>query len=108
MKKIVFVYCFLLVLSACIQPDSPPKYRYQTIKPDIIPYTSWLKSKEAAMKKATTEMDYYAKDGCKSVGQGWRITEIKNTGEMECEETSEGHHCRRINVEVECRQIDAT
>lgn len=106
MKKFIFVCCCMLVLSACNQPYEDPKYRYKTLKPTVIPYTSWLKDKDAAEKKATADMDYYAKDACKSSGQGWRYKELKNSGEMECKESSEGHQCRRIKFEVECYQID--
>lgn len=104
-RLIVLCYC-LLVLSACNQPYDAPQYDVKTIKPKLIPYTAWKKDKDAAIKLATLEIDRNAKNSCRSIDTGWSLKEVKSSGEMDCEETSVGHRCRRKNIELVCRQIN--
>lgn len=106
MKKSIFVSGCLLVLSACNQPYDEPRYDYKTIKPNLIPYSDWRKDKNAAIDLADSKLDYNAKSSCRSMSQTWNLKEIKNRGEMDCEESTEGYQCRRKNIEVVCRKLN--
>lgn len=109
MKKFISCCCSLFVLSACIQPTDAPKYDYKTIKPviaTIAVYTGWKKDKDTAINEVTSKLESNAKAACRNSGQGWTFNEFKNRGEIECEETSDGHRCRNINIELECRKIN--
>lgn len=104
MKKLLIgISC--LAISACGKESGPPQYNYKTIQVTSI-YTDFQKDKETAMKKAESELQIFAKEACRqNIAKGWSLVEIKNPGEMNCEETPEGHHCRKKNIELECRQV---
>ena len=104
MKNPVSIFCFFLVLSACDR-DAPPDYTYKIIKGNSI-YTDWTKDKNQAMEIANTHLATYAAGECRrALANGWSLSQIRSEGEMNCEATAEGHHCRRKNVELECRQV---
>ena len=77
----------------------------ETVELKNILYTDWRKTKESAMKLATIEMKQDAKAQCRRIDASWYLKEISNPGEMECEESSEGHRCRIINVEMVCNAL---
>ncbi len=104
MKKLLIVVS-CLVISACGKEGGPPEYNYKTIQLTSI-YTGFQKDTEAAMQKAESELEQFAKEACReTIANGWSLAEIKNKGEMNCEETPGGHHCRKKNIELECRQV---
>lgn len=106
MKKVFFAIVCLLV-TACGKESAPAQYKYKTIEVTSI-YTNWKKDKNAAMKKAESEFDRFTKSACReTIAKGWSLVEVKNPGEMNCEELSEGHHCRKKNVKLECREVIA-
>ncbi len=110
MKKVIFVL-LCLMLSACSEDKKGPaqapeaKYNYKTVKVDSI-YTRWKKDKNDAMKRAETDIKKFVKSACRErIAKGWSLVKIKNTGTMECEQTDAGHHCRKSQMELECRQV---
>ena len=105
MKKFIVSCCCLLVLSACNQPNDAPKYATETVELKNILYTDWRKTKDAAIKQATNEMKQDAKAQCRRIDASWYLKEISKPGEMECEETSDGHRCKRVNVEMVCNAL---
>ncbi len=105
--KIVFFSVLCLLVAACSREDGPtePKYNYKIVKVDSI-YTNWKKDQKTAMEKAESELAQFAKSSCRrQISAGWSIVQIKNKGEMDCSESTEGHHCRKKNVELECREV---
>jgi len=98
MNRLIFACCCLLVLSACNQPYEAPRYEYKTKKPNIAPYTGWKKDKDTAMNEIVSKRESDAKVSCRHIGVGWSLHEIKNQGEIECEETPNGHRCRNKNI----------
>ncbi len=105
--KIAFFSILCLFVSACSQGDTPAetKYNYKTVTVDSI-YTNWKKDKKTAMEKAESELARFAKSSCRrQISAGWSIVQIKNKGVMECSESAEGHHCRKKDVELECREV---
>ncbi|MGH8550609.1 MAG: hypothetical protein ACRERU_18805 [Methylococcales bacterium] len=106
MKKLLIgVSC--LLIAACGKESGPPQYNYKTIQVTSI-YTDFKKDQETAMRNAESELERFAKEACReTIATGWSMVEIKNKGEMSCEEIKEGHHCRKKNVELECRQVVA-
>lgn len=104
MKKILIgVSC--LLIAACGKESGPPQYNYKTVNVTSI-YTDAQKDKGTAMKKAESELERFVKEACReSIAKGWSLVEVKNKGEMSCEEIKEGHHCRKKNVVLECRQV---
>ncbi len=104
MKKLLIgVSC--LLITACGKESGPPQYNHKTIQWTSI-YTNFKKDQETAMQRAETELDRFAKEACReTIYKGWSLVAIKNRGEMNCEETKEGHHCRKKNVELECQQV---
>ncbi|GEM_PF-1054420 len=109
MKKIIFVV-FCLLISACGEDkkSSAPaqaSYNYKTIKVDSI-YTRWKKDKNDAMERAEKDIKKFVKSACRErIAKGWSLIKVKSTGAMECEETDSGHHCRKSQMELECRQV---
>lgn len=105
MKYCLIIWGFLFLLSACKSPNAPTKYIYQT-KSTSLPYTDAKKDKASATKEAEEKLAYYAKDFCRSMGYGWALNKVENRGELYCEETPEGHQCRKKNVVFDCRRRD--
>ena len=104
MKILIFSFCCLLVLFGCKPPDAEPKYYFKTIKTDL-PYTEFKKTMASAQKRVKYETDFYTKDACRRIAYGWSLKKVKGPGQMDCEETPEGFHCRFKDVELECRQL---
>ncbi len=109
MKKLIFSICclsLLFVLAACGKEEArAPQYQSKVIKLNSI-YTNWKKDKESAMKKADSELARFTKSACRDrISAGWSLAAVVSEGEMNCEETQEGHHCRKKNVELKCEEI---
>jgi hypothetical protein len=82
-----------------------PDYEYRTITRNS-PYSDWTKDRYQAMGAARAEFQTFMKDECRrAISNGWSLSRVKREGEMNCEQTKEGHHCRKKNVELECRQV---
>ncbi|MGH8556554.1 MAG: hypothetical protein ACRESZ_03645 [Methylococcales bacterium] len=106
MKKLSFVV-FCLIAASCGKENAPAQYNYKTIQVTSI-YTNWKKDKETAMQKAEAEFGPFSKAACRNtIATGWSLTEVTDKGEMNCEETPEGHHCRIKNAELKCQQVIA-
>lgn len=114
MKKLIFV-ALCLSLTACSSeqsgtakspaPAAEAKYNYKTVKVDSI-YTRWKPDKAEAMKKADASIKKFLKSACREwVAKGWSLVKVNNGGTMQCEQTDPGHHCRRVQIEIECRQV---
>jgi len=104
MKKLLLSCCCLLALIGCKPPNAEPKYLFKTIKADL-PYTDWKKNMASAQKRVKYETDFYSKDACRRIAYGWTLYKTKASGQMSCEETAEGFHCRIKDIELECRQL---
>ncbi len=97
----------LLLSASLVSCDfgGSPDYQYRTITGDS-PYSDWKQSRSLAMELVQTEFEAFVKDECRrAIGNGWARHQVKNEGVMNCEQTTEGHHCRKKNVELECRQV---
>jgi hypothetical protein len=105
MNKMIVLCVPLLFAVGCKSPDAPEKYRYQNKQMDL-PYTDFKDDRAAAEKKAEQELQFYGRDACHEMGYGWVLDKIENPGTMSCEETPEGHHCRKKQVALVCRQRD--
>jgi hypothetical protein len=82
-----------------------PDYQYQTIVVDST-YSDWSDERTLAVEKAESEFAAFAKHECRrAISNGWSLHRVINEGTMNCERTSEGHHCRKKNAEIECRQV---
>ena len=104
MKKAFFV-ALCLFISACGNETAVTQYNHKTIKLSST-YSDWKKDKDTAIKIADSELVRFTKSACRNqIGRGWSLAEVKNQGEMNCDETSEGFHCRKKNVELVCRQV---
>ncbi|MGH8474976.1 MAG: hypothetical protein ACRER2_04270 [Methylococcales bacterium] len=105
MKRISFVV-FCLILSSCGKEQSgPAQYKYQTIQVTSI-YTNFKKYQKTAEQKAEQELVQFNKSACRdTIHKGWSLAEVINPGEMNCEQTPEGFHCRKKNVELKCQQV---
>lgn len=106
MKKLI-IGIFCVIAASCGKEGAQTQYNYKTIQVTSI-YTNWKKDKETAMQKAEAELVPFTKSACRdNITPGWSLTEVKNKGEMNCEETPEGHHCRIKNMELKCEQVIA-
>lgn len=104
MNKVVIVCLALFVIVSCDFND-PPDYEYKTIVGDSI-YSDWKKERKEAIEAAYHEFERSKKNTCRQrISNGWALFKIKNEGVVNCEQTSEGHHCRLKNVEFECRRV---
>jgi len=104
MKKTLTAFCYLLVLNAC-DSNPPPDYEYRTITGESS-YTNWYPDKTKAMEKVHSELSAYAKNACRrAIRTGWSISKIEYAGEMNCEQSVKGHHCRKKDVVLVCRRI---
>lgn len=104
MKKVVFVWVTLVSLVSCDVSDRPD-YQYKTIVGDSS-YSDWKDGRAEAIEAAHAEFEGYTKSICRrAISNGWSLFKLKNEGVMNCERTPEGHHCRKKNVELECRQV---
>ncbi|MGH8474441.1 MAG: hypothetical protein ACRERS_10405 [Methylococcales bacterium] len=104
MKKNVVSLLLLVSLMSCDFRDSPD-YEYKTIVGDS-PYSNWNENRDHAMRSAQVEFGAFAKSECRRlISNGWSLHRVRDEGVMNCEQTSEGHHCRKKNVELECRQV---
>ncbi|MCI0654713.1 MAG: hypothetical protein L0Y39_09585 [Methylococcaceae bacterium] len=106
MKKLSFVV-FCLIAASCGKESGPTQYNYKTIQVTSI-YTDWKKDNQTAMQMAEAEFGPFSKSACReTIHPGWSLTEVTNKGELNCEQTPEGHHCRFKNVELKCQQVVA-
>lgn len=105
MKKVMIACMCLLLISACKSPYSDPAYKHETKKVNT-PYTDWKKDQASAEKRAKKELEFYAKDECRRMAYGWYLKEVLDPGEMNCEQTDEGYHCRHKDMTLKCEQLD--
>ncbi|MGR9107198.1 MAG: hypothetical protein ACU843_09740 [Gammaproteobacteria bacterium] len=105
MKKVLLTSLCVVMIAACKSPYAPPAYKHQTKKMDT-PYTDWMSDQASAEKKAKKELDFYTKDECRRMSYGWHMKKIESPGELICEESEQGFHCRHTNVSVQCEQLD--
>ncbi|MCI0653426.1 MAG: hypothetical protein L0Y38_05405 [Methylococcaceae bacterium] len=104
MKRISVIFLGLLGLASCDFGGSPD-YEYQTIVGNS-PYSDWKNSRNQAMAAAQAEFGAFAKSECRrAISNGWSLSRVREEGEMNCEQTKEGIHCRKKKVELECRQV---
>ena len=104
MKKILTALYWVLVLNAC-DSNPPPDYEYRTITGESS-YTNWYPGRIKAMAKVDFELSAYAKNACRrAIRTGWSISKIEYEGEMNCEQSSKGHHCRKKDVVLVCRRV---
>ena len=109
MKKVMFVL-FCLLISACSEDKksaapAQAKYNYKTIKVDSI-FSRWKQDKNDAMAEAEKDIFKFVKSACRErIAKGWSLVDTKSTGAMECEQTGAGHHCRKSQMQLECRQV---
>lgn len=99
------IFLSLLVLSACKSPYTDPTYKYETKRVNT-PYTDWLEDKATAEKKAKKELDFYAKDECRRMSYGWHLKKIDEPGQLQCEESDQGVHCKHTQTTLTCEQLD--
>ena len=105
MKKLIGALLFSIGLASCDFSESPD-YEHQTIV-GTSPYSNWKANPEQAMELAEAELEAFAKSECRrAISNGWSLGEVISEGVMNCEKTPEGHHCRKKNVELECRRIN--
>ncbi|MGH8475202.1 MAG: hypothetical protein ACRER2_05430 [Methylococcales bacterium] len=105
MQKKILLCTALIWLTACNSPTAPEKYLYQNKKVDF-PYTDFENDRATAEQTARKEVDAYAKADCREISYGWALDKIDNPGQLSCEESPEGHHCRLKQVAFVCRQRD--
>ncbi|MGR9105776.1 MAG: hypothetical protein ACU843_02495 [Gammaproteobacteria bacterium] len=104
MRYVVVILILLTGLVAC-DFGGAPDYEYRSITADS-PYSDWKKDQGRAMESARRELEAFTKSECRrAISNGWSLSRVKNEGEMNCETTPEGHHCRKKHVELECRQV---
>lgn len=102
MSRFVFGLFILLNLAAC---EETPDYDYKTITGDST-YGDWKKNRQQAMASVQAEYETFVKSECRrAISNGWSLHQVKNPGVLNCEQTPDGHHCRKKDVELECRQI---
>ena len=102
MKPYLIGLMLSLNLSAC---EDTPDYDYKTIIGNSA-YGDWKSSREQALTSVPAEYQAYLKNECRrAISNGWSLSQVKNQGTLNCEETTEGFHCRKKDVELECRQI---
>lgn len=102
MNRRSIVFCLLSSLAAC---SDEIDYDYKIVKDDSI-YSNFADDPQKAMAMAEQKMIPYAKSACRRlISNGWSLSKIKDHGEMNCEETVEGHRCRKKNIVLECRQV---
>lgn len=107
--RIIFIAVACLLVTACGKEKGPAETRYneKTIKVTSI-YTNWKKDEKSAMEKAEKELDHFTHSACReTIAKGWSLVEVISTGDMNCEETPEGHHCRKKNIELKCHEVIA-
>lgn len=103
-KRLGVIGLTLASLASCDSGD-PTDYEYRTIVVNS-PYSGWKSSREPAVAAAQAEFSAFARSECRhTITNGWSLFGVKQDGEINCEQTREGHHCRKKNVELECRQI---
>jgi hypothetical protein len=105
MRNSVAFFTLLLLGPVSCDFSGAPDYDYKTIVGDS-PYSDWRKDVRHAMKQARAEFGAFAKSECRrAISNGWSLHQVRSEGVMNCEQTREGHHCRKKNVELECQQI---
>lgn len=106
MKNILlFVFCAGLVYFGMDGPRAAEQYNYQSIKVTSI-YTNFKKDQKTAEAKAEKELLQFIKSACReTIHKGWSLAEMINPGLMNCEQTKEGFHCRKKDVELKCQQV---
>jgi hypothetical protein len=101
-------FAFTVLMAASLMScdfGRAPDYQYRTITGDTA-YSDWKQSRGEAMELVQAEFDAFVKNECRrAIANGWALHQVTNEGAMNCEQTPEGYHCRKKNVEVECRQI---
>lgn len=104
MKKSCLAFVLLLGLLAC-DLGGTPDYDHRVITGNSV-YSDWKATRSEAQQAAHAELERYAKNECRRViSNGWSLEKIRSHGEMNCEQTDNGNHCRKKNVELECIQI---
>ena len=104
MNKSCLAFVSLLGLSAC-DLGGTPDYDRRVITGNSV-YSDWKVTRSEAQQAAHTDLERYAKNECRrAISNGWSLEKIRNHGEMNCEQTDNGNHCRKKNVELECMQI---
>jgi hypothetical protein len=84
-------------------------FEYKVITENLQP-TPGCKNKKEAAKQASTGYRFkkHSKVLCQQIGYGWRLTEVKNRGEIVCEpcedkvESIENYRCYVKNVTLKC------
>ena len=105
MKTLIGALLLSIVLVAC-DFNGSPDYERQTIVANS-PYSNWKSNPSQAMALARTEFAAFTKSECRrAISNGWSLDAVKSEGVMNCEQTPEGHHCRKKNVELECRRVN--
>ena len=104
MKKLATALCYLMVVNGC-DTNAPPDYEYRTITIESS-YTNWHVDKSKAEEKAHAELSGYAKGVCRrAIRPDWSLSDIEYEGELNCELSSDGHHCRKKGVVLVCRRV---
>ncbi len=103
-KKFIILVCIFLI-AACKSPYSDPHYKHQT-KKFSTPFADTKKTLELAQKSAKKDLRSFSIEECRRLAYGWYLKEITVPGELICEETDGGHHCRYTSMELKCEQLD--
>jgi hypothetical protein len=105
MKKALLFCSALLIVSACQDQSSVATYNYNDLTVTSS-YGRFAEDNASAQKKGQLEFKSNSRSVCrKEFGGGWSLSEIKNPGEMNCEEISDGHHCRIKDAQLSCKQV---
>ena len=108
MKKLLWL-ALCLAAASCGKESGPAQtqYNYKTITVTSV-YANWKKDQDAAAQRAEKELGPFTSSACRdTIAKGWSLSEVINKGELNCEETPEGHHCRKKNVVLKCQQVIA-
>jgi hypothetical protein len=101
MNRRLIGFCLLSLIACSDETD----YDYKLVKDDSI-YSNLADNRQKAMAMAEKKLIPYAKSACRRlISNGWFLSEIKDSGEMNCAETAEGHICRKKNLVLECRRV---
>jgi hypothetical protein len=105
MNKALLIGLSLILITACKSPYTDPAYKYDT-KKITTPYTDWKEDRQAAEQTARKELNFYAQDECRRMSYGWHMKKLEDNGQLNCEESAEGFHCRHSDVTLLCEQLD--
>lgn len=109
MTRYMIAGCCLLTLSACgnntTAKTPPPEYIQQTKTVDLKP-TVWTKDRIFAEERANKRVEFNAKNECRTLGYGWMIDEVKDSGTLSCEDRADGRsRCQMTKATIECRRL---